>query len=189
MSASTPTTEPTLLQQLAAGEPGATGAFMDQYGALIWSLARRLVPNQADAEDAVQEIFIHLWKSAAKFDPSVASEVTFVAMIARRRLIDRRRRAQRAAPTSALPEHLEIPDFTGTRASEAGAEAALVERVLKRLEPKEREVILLSAYAGYSHSQIAERTGMPLGTVKTNIRRGLARVRTMLEETRAEVTT
>ena len=67
-------------------------ACMDRFGGLVWSLARRVTRSTAEADDAVQEIFVDLWRSASRFDPSIANETTFVAMIARRRLIDRGRR-------------------------------------------------------------------------------------------------
>mgnify|MGYP001805067540 FL=1 len=72
--------EPTLLERIAAGEQRAVNACLDQYGGLVWSLARRLSPNDNDAEDAVQEIFVEIWRHADRFDPSKASEATFVAM-------------------------------------------------------------------------------------------------------------
>ena len=91
-SEQTPTVSPPILPRVAAGEPTALAECMERYGGLVWSIALRLTGSRADAEDAIQEIFIDLWKSAARFDGAVASEKAFVAMIARRRLIDRRRR-------------------------------------------------------------------------------------------------
>ncbi len=81
----------TLLQRIAGGDRSAVAACIDTYSGLVWSLARRFLQNEADAEETVQEIFLELWEKAARFDPGVAGEVTFVSMIARRRLIDRRR--------------------------------------------------------------------------------------------------
>ena len=77
------------LQRVADGDGDAIKICIDAYGSIVWSLARRMTTNNEEAEDAVQEIFIDLWKSAERFDPQQGSEVTFVAMIARRRLIDR----------------------------------------------------------------------------------------------------
>ncbi|MEO0974335.1 MAG: sigma-70 family RNA polymerase sigma factor, partial [Pseudomonadota bacterium] len=80
-----------ILQALADGEPRAAEAFLDQYGDLLWSLARRFCDDPAEIEDCVQDAVIEIWRSAAKFDAEKASETTFVAMIARRRYIDRLR--------------------------------------------------------------------------------------------------
>ena len=147
-------------------------------------MVRRQGLPPGDAEDAVQEIFIDVWKSAARFDESQASETTFICMIARRRLIDRRRRLARRPKTDSLSDepHQQIAGVDH-RHLESRAEAILASRAIARLAPKEQQVLLLSAYHGLSHGQIAEKTGLPLGTVKTYIRRGLMRVKDMLETT------
>ena len=90
---SEPATE-SILERIAAGDANAVQECMDLYGNLVWSLARRFTRSAAEAEDAVQEVFLDVWKSAARFDAKRASEKTFVAMIARRRLIDLLRRTE-----------------------------------------------------------------------------------------------
>src|SRR5262245_66294972 len=101
-----PTSRPqataSLLARVAEGDAIAVRECIARYGGLVWSIARRF--ELADAEDAVQEIFLDLWKSAARFDPNIASETAFIAMIARRRLIDRRRTRKRRPTTEQLPE-------------------------------------------------------------------------------------
>ena len=92
--------ELTTLQRIAAGETEAVRECMDRYGGLVWSLARRFLYSSNEAEDAVQEIFLDLWKHAGRFDPNVAAEATYVAMIARRRLIDRVRKRTRGGNTT-----------------------------------------------------------------------------------------
>lgn len=156
------------------------GEFLDRYKGLVWWLARQLV-SEPEAEDAVQEIFVELWSNAERYDPKKSSESAFVSMVARRRLIDRRRRSGRR-PTEASLELLEyeISD-RGSAAIEASAEASLAKEAIDQLEEKERNVLSLSVYLGLSHSEIAGRTGLPLGTVKTYVRRGLLRVRETLD--------
>ena len=103
-----------ILQRVAAGDTEAVAACIDRFGGLVWSLARRFLDRPTEAEDAVQEIFIELWKSASRFDPSIASETTFVAMIARRRLIDRQRKLGRRLESEAVSiENLDLaaPDL------------------------------------------------------------------------------
>ncbi len=173
-----------LLHRVAAGEAGAVRECIARFGGLVWSLARRLSPDASDAEDAAQEIFLDLWRSAARFDPAAASEVTFIAMIARRRLIDRRRRGQRRAST----ESLSADDTDGLLAEasspdvgpELSAEASIAARAVAQLRPEQRNVVILSSYYGMSHEEIAASTGLPLGTVKAHSRRGLMRVREAL---------
>lgn len=176
-----------ILPRLAAGETDAATRCMDRYGGLVWSLARRHTASPADAEDAVQDIFIDIWKSADRFDPSKAAESTFITMIARRRLIDRHRYARRRPQTDPIEPVAEKLPNPQLRQMEASVEARLAERALSTLEPKVRRVILLSTYQGMSHGQIAEHTGIPLGTVKTYIRRGLQHVKSLLETDTAEL--
>ena len=166
-----------LLPRIASGDPVAVEECVKRYKGLVWSLARRYAGN--DAEDAVQEIFIDLWKSAPRFQESVASEPAFVAMIARRRLIDRRRRTERQPRLDSLDaENGPEPQAAGN--AEWGAEAALAARAIGELQEKERQVLWLSVAQGMSHTEISEHTQIPLGTVKTYARRSLQRVRERL---------
>lgn len=166
---------PPLLRRVADGEAAAIRECLARYGNLVWSIARRF--DAAEAEDAVQEIFLDLWKSAARFDPSVASEPAFVAVIARRRLIDRRRaRMRRPTAVAEMPESLADP---GT-APDTCVEATQAARALEQLRPEQRHVLVLSTVGGLSHGEIAAQTGMPLGTVKAHARRGLLSIRAAL---------
>jgi RNA polymerase sigma-70 factor (ECF subfamily) len=135
--------------------------------------------NAADAEDATQEIFIELWKSAHRFDPSLGSEVVFVSTIARRRLIDRLRAQGRRPPTEEFDEQM-IPNETHNEQYFA-SDVDRAARALESLEAGQREVLVMGVVQGMTHSEIALATGKPLGTVKTQLRRGLSKVRAMLE--------
>ena len=169
-------TAPSLLARVAQGDALAVREVLARYGGLVWSIARRF--ELADAEDAVQEIFLDLWKSAARFDPRVASEATFIAMIARRRLIDRRRTRRRRPTTEQLPE---VPTFAdGAMQPDASAEASKAAQALSRLRPEQQKVLVLATCHGMSHGEIAAETGMPLGTVKAHARRGLMSIRAAL---------
>jgi RNA polymerase sigma-70 factor (ECF subfamily) len=151
---------------------------LDRYGGLVWSLARRLSPSLADAEDAVQEIFVDLWRSADRFRPEVAEEATFVATLARRRLIDRLRKFGREGTPQPLDSAaFEQPALPKSAPVELAEEAARAADCLERLRAEERQVIELSVYQGLSQTRIAERLATPLGTVKTHATRGLTRLR------------
>ncbi len=152
---------------------------IDRYGGLVWSMARRWANDAADAEDAVQEVFISLWQHAERFDPKVASESTFVTMIARRRLIDRRRRLSRRREVE-LPEGDHVEPTEEVDLSLA-PDAEVAEKALTELRPEQQKVLRLSIYHGLTHSEIATHTGIPLGTVKTHARRGLIRIREALQ--------
>ena len=182
--------EHSLLQRVAAGESAAVGETIERYNGLVWSLAQRLSPTRSEAEDAVQEIFISLWKSAGRFDPAVAQESTFVAMIARRRLIDRLRKSGRRPEISGT-EFSEANAVTPGEASEntglgGGEESRAVAAAFRQLSDDQQRVLRLSLQLGQSHSQITESTGMPLGTVKTHARRGLMKLKTILAAQRGE---
>ncbi len=167
-----------VLPRIAAGDPAAVPDCIARYGGLVWSLARRFLGNPSDAEDAVQDVFIELWKNAGRYDPSRSSEPTYVTMIARRRLIDRKRRTGRAPTAQTLADE-PVEPVTVARI-DIEDEAAKAAAVLASLREDERRVIQLAVYQGLTHEAIAAQTGLPVGTVKTHIRRGLIRVRERL---------
>ena len=171
-----------VLQRVAEGDASAVDDCLTKYGGLVWSIARRFCVVQADAEDAVQEIFIDVWRTANRFDPEVAAEATFVTMIARRRLIDRQRKQGRQINTRPLEAQPVPASERHEHQVEIAEEAARIRQQLERLRPTERQVLELSINFGLSQSEIAERTKLPLGTVKTNARRGLIRLRKLLGE-------
>ena len=173
------TNEPTLLQRVARGDSAAVTLVLDRYGALVWSIIRRQIGAE-DAEEVVQEVFIDVWKSAARYAPERASEATFIATIARRRLIDHRRRVGRAPTLEEFEEGLsgetDVADHV-----ELADEARIAREALEQLKPNQRRVLKLAIVEGLTHTQIAEVTRLPLGTVKSHARRGLERVRSLLE--------
>lgn len=173
----------TVLQRMGTGDQTAVDDCMSAYGNLVWSLALRLTGSRSDAEDATQEIFLELWRCADRFDPSKASEAGFIAMLARRRLIDMMRKKGRQPLTEELP----IEDLFGGSDDPAGASQAGMDAVsiaatqaLGQLRPEQKQVIELSVYHGMSHDEISTKINMPLGTVKTHARRGLIKLREML---------
>ena len=170
-----------VLPRIAAGDHSAVDECMQRYGGLIWSLARRRCADVQLAEDAVQNIFLHLWKVAATFDENIATETTFIAMVARRRLIDyQRKQMSRKDFTHCEFDHLEMEDSDPSTRIENSEEAARAEKILNQLPSDQQTVIRLSVFDGLSHSKIASQTGMKLGTVKTHIRRGLTKIRESL---------
>lgn len=169
-----------ILQRISQGDRTAVQECLKKYGGLVWSLARRMTPTAEDAEDAVQEIFIDVWKHAARFDPAQASEATFVSMIARRRLIDRLRSANRRLSPASLEEINSEPSDGFETRLQTFVEARQATEALRNLRPEQRRILEMSIYHGLSHQEISDKTGMPLGTVKTHARRGLIQIREML---------
>ena len=170
-----------LLERIAAGDPAAVKECMDTYGGLVWSLARRFSRSAADAEDATQEIFLEIWKSAARYDATMGSEAVFLTTIARRRLIDRMRARKRRPETEEFDEERSLePPRDAPDAGALAVEAAIATRALEQLGEGERQILLMGIVDGMTHSEIAVATGKPLGTVKTQMRRGLKKVRALL---------
>lgn len=172
-----------LLPRIAQGDSAAVADCIERYGGLVWSLARRLSPTPTDAEDAVQEIFVDLWRNADRFRQEVAAEPTFVALLARRRLIDRQRKRRRQPDTQPLDQGAagEAPAPPEVHRSELADDAAQALACLEHLRSDERQVLQLSIYQGLPQARIAEQTGLPLGTVKTHARRGLAQLRDCMQ--------
>jgi RNA polymerase sigma-70 factor (ECF subfamily) len=155
---------------------------MDSYGGLVWHIARRLSRTVSDAEDATQEIFLDIWCCAGRYDPLQGSEKVFIAMIARRRLIDRIRKSRSEPPLASL-DSLALEDWPvdSCAGSERCAEAVNATAALATLRAPHRQILELSLLRGLSHSAIAAQLGLPLGTVKSCMRRGLLQVRQQLE--------
>ena len=175
-----------ILVRVAQGDSNAISECLKRYGQLVWSVARKSWSDAATIEDVVQEIFIDVWKSADRYDPEKASEATFIATIARRRVIDRRRRAG-AAPVKDLPDDIDIgADDKSLDQVDLCDEARLAREAMDELKPDQRRVILMSVVDGLTHAEIASATGMPLGTVKSHIRRGLEQTAQKLRAAKGE---
>lgn len=168
-----------LLPRIAGGDERAVRDCVARYGALVWSLARRWTAESGDAEDAVQEIFIDLWKTAARYDSTRTSESGWVAMIARRRLIDRARRRERLPALESIPDDFDVASES-ERDLDREWRAEQARAVLRELPPAQRRMLELSLLHGRTHDEIARETETPLGTVKSHIRRGLQRARDLL---------
>ncbi len=167
-----------ILGRIALGDKSAVDACLDQYSGLVWSLARRACASISDAEDAVQDIFVELWQKADRYDPSKSSEVTFIATLARRRLIDRYRRDRKAVETVNIESHnVDVAQPEPLEAAELADEAAKAARCLSKLPEQQKQVVTMSIHAGHSHSKIAELLSMPIGTVKSYARRSLLQLR------------
>ncbi len=172
-----------ILAQVARREPQSLNHCIERYSNLIWSIAKRYSPSQADAEDAVQEIFLELWQKADRFNPSLSAESTFVTMIARRRLIDRFRKQSRSVEASSVETGFdEQPDLSSTASAELIDEAAKATRCLDGLVINQRDILRKSIHEGKSHSQISAELQIPLGSVKSFARRGLIQLRQCMDK-------
>ncbi len=179
--------EQSILQRIASGDKSAVQDCLNNYGGLVWSLARRMLPDVNEAEDAVQEIFIEIWKNAERFDESQSSETTFVAMIARRRLIDRLRKTTRQPEIDSFEDMLVEPSGDEGKKMQTSVEAKQAAEAMRELRPEQQQILQLSIIQGYSHQEISDALKMPLGTVKTHARRGLIEVREIIESKKLNI--
>jgi RNA polymerase sigma-70 factor, ECF subfamily len=172
-----------LLQRIASGDSAAVALCLDEYGGTIWSLADRYLRGFGDdLEDAVQEVFVEVWRAAGRYDPAMGGEPAFIATIAHRRLIDRQRRLQsrRALQLDEDAVVLEAKPSPDAHREAATEETRRAARAFEQLDHDEKQALWYALYRGFTHERIAEAINVPLGTVKTRIRRGLAKMRELL---------
>jgi RNA polymerase sigma-70 factor (ECF subfamily) len=167
------------MDRLAAGDLGALDRLYEQYGAMAFSIAYRITGDRAAAEDVVQESFLGAWRNAARYVDGRGTVRTWLLSIVHHRAIDaiRRRRPTIELPDAemGLPEPLVMPD-TWTEVAD-GLDRAAIQVALGRISDVQREAIELAYFNGLTQTEIAERTGVPLGTVKGRLRLGLQGLR------------
>ena len=165
----------------ARSEQSALAELYDRYGRPAYGLALRILRDDTLAEDAVQEAFMSLWRTAPRFVPERGKASTWILTLVHRKAVDIVRREQ-VRRTDALA------DDAGDQAQAADEEAWLrlqrerVQNALRQLPDQQREAIELAYYGGFTQSELAERLGQPLGTIKSRMFAGLARLRELLEE-------
>ena len=170
------------IEQMARGNQSALGELYDRHGRLIYSLALRVLRDQGDAEDVVQDVFLQAWREAARFDLTRGNVVAWLVMVTRSRSIDRLRRRQARPQLAAKSE----PDGRVDESPRVDVQmewqsrAAEVRRALETLPLLQRVAVELAFFEGLTHAEIAEQLEVPLGTVKTRVRQGLLKMRDCL---------
>jgi RNA polymerase sigma-70 factor (ECF subfamily) len=178
-----------LVALVARGDESALGELYDRVWRVAYGIAYRVLRDDRLAEDAVQEGFLTAWRSAAAFRADRAKASTWIVTLVHRRAVDivRREERRRAEPleSESRPDPV---DQTGSAEDAAwlGFERDRVQAALRALPDTQREAIELAYYGGYSQSELAERLGVPLGTIKSRMFAGLARLRELLDEAGAE---
>jgi len=172
-----------LIRSTATGDQAALGALYEATSRWIYGLVLRILSDQAAAEEVVLDVYTQVWRQAASYAPERGTPLGWLMTIARTRAIDRLRAGrqfeERREPldaASSRPSQLANPE----EASVTNERERLVRSALEALGPDQRKVIELAYYFGLSHSEIAAETGQPLGTVKTRVRLGMARLGEML---------
>jgi RNA polymerase sigma-70 factor (ECF subfamily) len=169
-----------LMRRVAENQPEAVGELYDRFGSLVYRLSFQAMPTRAEAEDAVQEIFVRLWRTAGRYDPKRAALVTWVMLISRRHLVDKLRRTRARIKAGSLDSGQQ-----GEAVAAGGGPSRLEQDeryvvLLKRIDalPDLQKTVVLRAYlGGQTLRQIGEELGTPLGTIKSALSRALVRLR------------
>lgn len=166
-----------LLTRIQSGDQGAMAAFFDRYSTMVYSVALRVLKDSSEAEDVMQEIFVQVWRNPGAFISGRGSLGGWVVAVARNRAIDVLRRRRPSDPV----ELVSLP--AGTNLAQQTEQAAVLSKVreaMLALPDEQKKSVELAFFDGLSHSEIAEKTGEPLGTVKTRIRLALISIRKAL---------
>jgi len=168
-----------LLRDVAGGDRTAFAEVYDRISSRVMGLVTRLLRDRAQSEEVTQEVFLEIWQQAGKFDANKGSGMAWVLTMAHRRAIDRIRASQKSHERDLKIGIRDMErDFDGVSESvEIRIENERVKRSMSRLTALQREAVILAYYGGYSHSEMAEILGIPLGTVKTRLRDGMIRLR------------
>ena len=171
-----------LVSLVASSDDEALAELYDRFGGVAYGLALRILRDDALAQDAVQDAFLGVWRTADRFLPERAKASTWILTLVHRRAVDlvRRENVRRGEPLEHAPE----PAAPETVEGEAtlGFQRRVVQEALKGLPPEQREALELAYYGGLTQSQLAERLGQPLGTIKSRMFMGLARLRDLLAQ-------
>jgi RNA polymerase sigma factor (sigma-70 family) len=168
-----------LVALVARSDEIALGELYDRYGRVAFGLARRVLRDRGLAEDAVQDAFLAVWRTASRFVPERALARTWLLTIVHRRAVDLVRREERRR-TEPMEDAAEETGSDTAEAAWLGFERERIRTALSQLPDQQREALELAYYGGFTQSELAERLGEPLGTIKSRMFNGLARLREIL---------
>lgn len=180
-------TDEAIMQRVARGDQAAFATLYDRFSPRLFAIARRILVDEQDASDALQDGFLYIWDKAVDYNPSKGRAFTWAVMIFRNKAIDRLRASRRRTRlnNTAAEELLDL-DSSRTESADSSLERAeraeIVRRAMRSLPDEQRKCIEWAFLRGVSHLQLSELLGTPLGTVKTHVRRGLLRLRDALKE-------
>jgi len=174
-------TDVALLNAIAARDEAALAQLYDRYDRILFGLLMRILNNREEAEDVLQEVFLQVWRKAADFDANRGRPFTWLVTLARSRGIDRLRTLA-ARERVAVAGAREVSDEVSDAATDAfkSEQRGLVSDALAKLPDEQKRPIMLAYFDGLTQTEIATRTGAPLGTVKTRMRTGMIRLRELL---------
>jgi RNA polymerase sigma-70 factor (ECF subfamily) len=182
-------TDLSLLQRIAARDTGALAELYDRHSRLIFGLILRIVRDRGEAEEILQEAFFRVWTRAERYDAQIGGPLPWMVRVARNRAIDRLRARRVRATVDTPATDLAAVEATAPATGIQSPEAAVLDAERRRTLtdalaglPEDRRLLIEAAFfEGYTHSELAQRFGLPLGTVKTRIRAGMTAMRKRLE--------
>ena len=180
----TDTSLPELVQGMAQGRESALGKLYDATSSRVYSLALRILGDPASAEEVVADVYLQAWRQSARYDPQRGKIITWLLMICRSRALDSLRRRQEEEFSHPEPHSLQEvsgaadPSFDILAAMQEGSR---IHEAMRRLPPIQRQMVALAFFRGYSHAEISSHTRIPLGTVKTHVRRALQSIRGIID--------
>jgi RNA polymerase sigma factor (sigma-70 family) len=171
-----------LVSLVAGSDDQALAELYDRFGRVAYGLALRILRDEALAQDAVQDAFLGVWRSADRYLPERAKVSTWILTLVHRRAVDlvRREDRRRGEPLDDAPEPIALSTVEGE--ATLGFQRRVVQEALKGLPAEQREALELAYYGGLTQSELAERLGQPLGTIKSRMFMGLARLRDLLAQ-------
>lgn len=173
----TRTTEDTrLVTRCARGDDGALAELYERHGRVAKRTAWQVLRDEALAEDAVQEAFLQLWRGAAAFDPRRAAVSTWICVLVHRRAVDLARREARRRETDTHPAPVDPASYTAEEVVVLREEQRRVRAAVAGLSARQRQVVELAYWGGLTQTQLAERLGVPLGTIKSRMSDALRRL-------------
>jgi RNA polymerase sigma-70 factor (ECF subfamily) len=174
-----------LVRAVASGSTEALGRLYDRHAGVVYALARRILTRLEDAEEVVQDVFAQVWRDAGRYDAARATVAGWVVMLTRTRAIDRLR-ARQSRPDQNLPVDPTTtpaaadPSRNPEQVAISADDARGVRQALEALPEAQQSLVNLAYFEGLTHMEIAQRTGVPLGTVKTRLRMAMAAMRDAL---------
>lgn len=170
-----------LLRAIARGERAAFSDLYQRTSAKLFGVCLRMLRERSEAEDVLQDVYVSVWKRADRFDPSLAAPMTWLITLARNRAIDRLRQRRECPLDDAAIAELMDDGPTPALMAESSEQRQRLERCMDALELKQKSAVRAAFFTGATYSELAERCGVPLATMKSWIRRGLIRLRDCLE--------
>ena len=176
--------EARLISRIADGDESAFATLYQRLSSSLYGMAYRMMNDAKEAEDVLQEGFTYIWRKAGTFDPSRSTPFAWAVMIVRNKAIDRLRVRQRSERLRESAEQSLVQERDESSAEEPALRErrAIVRSALQQIPQEQREALELAFFGGLTHEQIADRLTIPLGTIKARIRRGLLKLRDVLQE-------